>query len=204
MDATLGPETRYCSECGRPTSSDDLARFGDRLICPLCKDSYAQKLREGVMPAVGMRYAGFWIRVLAALIDSVILGTVSSILQYAMFPATLTNMPVPTPGANPFDTLGPALARAGWAILVSTLFSLTYSAWFIGALGATPGLMALGLKVVRPDGSRIGYGRAVARYFAAMLGGMILGIGYLFVAFDSEKRALHDMICDTRVIKTRE
>ena len=203
MDATLAPETRYCSECGRPTSSDDLARFGDRLICPLCKDRYAQKLREGVMPAAGMRYAGFWIRVLAFLIDSVILGTVSSILQYAMFPATLTNTPI-TPGSNPFDTLGPALARAGWAILVSTLFSMTYSAWFIGALGATPGLMALGLKVVRPDGSSIGYGRAVGRYFAAMLGGMILGIGYLLVAFDSEKRALHDMICDTRVIKTRE
>jgi uncharacterized RDD family membrane protein YckC len=203
MDAALAPETRYCSECGRPTSSDDLAHFGDRLICPLCKDRYAQKLREGVMPAAGMRYAGFWWRVLAFLIDSVILGTVSSILQYAMFPSMMTNTPI-APGANPFETLGPALARAGWAILVSTLFSLTYSAWFIGALGATPGLMALGLKVVRPDGSPIGYGRAVARYFAAMLSGMILGIGYLLVAFDAEKRALHDMICDTRVIKTRE
>jgi uncharacterized RDD family membrane protein YckC len=204
MDAALAPETRYCSECGRPTSSDDLAHFGDRLICPLCKDRYAQKLREGVMPAAGMRYAGFWWRVLALLIDSVILGTVSSILQYAMFPSMMmTNTPI-APGANPFETLGPALARAGWAILVSTLFSLTYSAWFIGALGATPGLMALGLKVVRPDGSPIGYGRAVARYFAAMLSAMILGIGYLLVAFDPEKRALHDMICDTRVIKTRE
>jgi uncharacterized RDD family membrane protein YckC len=203
VDATLASETRYCSECGRPTASDDLARFGDRLICPLCKDRYTQKLREGVLPAVGMRYAGFWIRVLAFLIDSVILGTVSSILEYAMFPAMLTNTPI-TPGSNPLDTLGPALTRAGWAILVSTVFSMTYSAWFIGALGGTPGLMALGLKVVRPDGSPIGYGRAVARYFAAMLGGMILGIGYLLVAFDSEKRALHDMICDTRVIKTRE
>jgi uncharacterized RDD family membrane protein YckC len=203
MDATIAPEARYCSECGQPTAPDELARFGDRLICPLCKDRYAQKLREGVMPAVGMRYAGFWIRVVAFLIDSVILGIVSSILQYAMFPATLTTTPIP-PGSNPFDTLGPAMARAGWAILASTLISVTYSAWFIGALGATPGLMALGLKVVRPDGSSVGYGRAVARYFAAMLGGMILGIGYLLVAFDSEKRALHDMICDTRVINTRE
>jgi uncharacterized RDD family membrane protein YckC len=203
MDATIAPETRYCSECGQATAPDDLARFGDRLICPLCKDRYAQKLREGVMPVAGMRYAGFWIRVLAALIDSVILGTVTSILEYAMFPAMMTTTPI-APGTNSFDTLGPALARAGWAILASTLVSVTYSAWFIGALGATPGLMALGLKVVRPDGSPIGYGRAVARYFAAMLGGMILGIGYLMVAFDSEKRALHDMICDTRVIKTRE
>jgi len=203
MDATMAPEARYCSECGQATASDDLARFGDRLICPLCKDRYAQKLREGVMPVAGMRYAGFWIRVLAALIDSVILGTVSSILQYAMFPSMMTTTPI-TPGTNPFETLGPAMARAGWAILASTLVSLTYSAWFMGALGATPGLMALGLKVVRPDGSPIGYGRAVARYFAAMLSGIILGIGYLMVAFDSEKRALHDMICDTRVIKTRE
>jgi uncharacterized RDD family membrane protein YckC len=202
MDATIAPEARYCSECGQATASDSLAHFGDRLICPLCKDRYAQKLREGVMPVAGMRYAGFWIRVLATLIDSVILGTVSSILEYAMFPSMTTAQPVES--SNPLDALGPALAKAGWAILASTLFSLIYSAWFIGALGATPGLMALGLKVVRPDGSPIGYGRAVARYFAAMVGGMILGIGYLLVAFDAEKRALHDMICDTRVIKTRE
>jgi uncharacterized RDD family membrane protein YckC len=202
MDATIAPEARYCSECGQATASDDLAHFGDRLICPLCKDRYAQKLREGVMPATGMRYAGFWIRVLSMLIDSVILGTVSSILEYAMFPSLMTAPSIES--SNPFDALGPALAKAGWAILASTLFSLTYSAWFIGALGATPGLMALGLKVVRPDGSGIGYGRAVARYFAAMLSGLILGIGYLLVAFDPEKRALHDMICDTRVIQTRE
>jgi uncharacterized RDD family membrane protein YckC len=115
----------------------------------------------------------------------------------------LTTTPV-TPGTNPIEVLAPALARAGWAILVSTLFSLAYSAGFVGGLGATPGMMALGLKVVRPDGSPISYGRAVGRYFAAMLSAIILGIGYLMVAFDAEKRALHDMICDTRVIKTRE
>src|ERR1700722_13008874 len=135
MDATMAPEARYCSECGQATASDDLARFGDRLICPLCKDRYAQKLREGVMPSVGMRYAGFWIRVLSFLIDSVILGAVSSIIEYAMFPAMLTS-PEITPSANPLDTLGPVLARAGSAIFVSTLFSVTYSAWFMGAMGA--------------------------------------------------------------------
>ena len=73
------------------------------------------------------------------------------------------------PGANPFDTLGPAMANLGWAMLLSTAVSVTYSTWFIGALGATPGMMVCGLKVVRPDGSPIGYGRAFARYFAAML-----------------------------------
>ena len=201
MDSAMAPETRYCSECGRPTSSDDLAHFGDRLICPFCKDNYAQKLREGVMPAAGMRYAGFWWRFLASLIDSIILGTVSKTLQYAMFPSlTITATP---PGANPFENLGPAMANLGWAVLLSTVISLIYSTWFLGALAATPGMMVCGLKVVRPDGSAIGYGRAFGRYFAALLSGLILCIGYLLIAFDSEKRALHDMICDTRVIKTR-
>jgi uncharacterized RDD family membrane protein YckC len=44
-------------------------------------------------------------------------------------------------------------------------------------------------------------GRAFGRYFGKLLSAIILGIGYIMAAFDSEKRALHDMICDTRVIK---
>jgi uncharacterized RDD family membrane protein YckC len=198
----MTPEMRYCSECGRPTSADDLARFGDRLICPLCKDSYAQKLREGVMAPVRMRYAGFWIRLLAAIIDSVIVGVVFKVLQLALFPS-MAVVTVAPPSANPWEALGPQLAKLGWTTLLSTAVSAIYSTWFIGALGAVPGMMALGLKVVRPDGSAVGYARACARYFAAVLSGIMLGIGYLLIAFDSEKRALHDMICDTRVIKTR-
>jgi len=198
----MTPEIRYCSECGRPTSSDDLARFGDRLICPFCKDNYAQKLREGVMPVARMRYAGFWWRFLAALIDGIILGVVAKTLQYAIFPSTTTII-APAPGADPFATFGVQMARLGWTTLLTTAIGVTYSTLFMGALGAVPGMMACGLKVVRPDGSPIGYGRAFARYFAAFLSGLILGIGYLLIAFDSEKRALHDMICDTRVIKTR-
>ena len=202
MQAAMPPENRYCSECGRPTLSDDLARFGDRLICPFCKDSYTQKLREGVMPVAGMRYAGFWWRFLAWLIDNIILGTVTKVLQYALFPSTAVVTVMP-PTTNPWEAIGPQLANLGWAMLLSTAISVTYATWFMGALGATPGLMALGLKVVRPNGSPIGYGRAVARYFASILSAITLCIGYLLIAFDPEKRALHDMICDTRVIKTR-
>jgi uncharacterized RDD family membrane protein YckC len=198
----MAPEIRYCSECGRPTPPDELAHFGDRLICPLCKDAYTQKLREGVMPAAGMRYAGFWWRFLAALIDGIILTVASKALQFALFPSmsVITAQP---PSADPFAALGMAMATMGWAVLLSTAVSVTYSTLFMGALGAVPGMMVCGLKVARPDGSPIGYGRACARYFAAVLSSLILCIGYLLIAFDAEKRALHDMICDTRVIKTR-
>ena len=61
--------------------------------------------------------------------------------------------------------------------------------------------MALGMKVVRPDGSRVDLGRAAGRYFAKLLSMIVLFIGYIMVGFDSEKRGLHDMICDTRVVR---
>ena len=71
----------------------------------------------------------------------------------------------------------------------------------VGKHGATPGKMACGLKVVSPDGGPVSYGKACGRFFAEMLSGLTLGIGYIMVAFDDEKRALHDRICNTRVIR---
>ena len=68
-------------------------------------------------------------------------------------------------------------------------------------VGATPGKMALGLKVVRPNGGPITLGRAVGRYFAKRLSSITLGIGYIIAGFDAEKRAMHDMIVDTRVVR---
>jgi uncharacterized RDD family membrane protein YckC len=196
---SFAPQT-FCSECGRSTSADELARFGDRLVCLNCRDIYAQKLREGVPVAAAVRYAGFWIRVLAAIIDGVILLIVGSILQFAVLGGRAMS-PMPDP-MHPEVRLGETLVVLGIAWLIGMLTGATYEGVFVYKLGATPGKMALGLKVVRPGGGPVGLGRAVGRYFAKMLSAMILLIGYILVAFDSEKRGLHDMICDTRVIKT--
>jgi uncharacterized RDD family membrane protein YckC len=85
---------------------------------------------------------------------------------------------------------------------VAFVFHAAYDTFFIGKFGATPGKMACRLKVVMPDGGPISYPRAIGRHFAEMISGMILCIGYLMVAFDKEQhRALHDRICNTRVIK---
>src|SRR5260370_13965570 len=90
--ARRSPGLRYGAEGGQPTPRNQLAGFGDTLVCPACKNTYAQKLREGVAPQpVAGRYqvAGFWIRLLAWLIDSIILGVVQSIIQFAAFRPTL-------------------------------------------------------------------------------------------------------------------
>ena len=61
--------------------------------------------------------------------------------------------------------------------------------------------MAVGIKVIRSDGAPITYGRAAGRFFAEYLSLLTIYIGYIMAGFDEEKRALHDHICDTRVVK---
>ena len=61
--------------------------------------------------------------------------------------------------------------------------------------------MALKLRIVRPDGSPLTYARAFGRHWGKFLSSITLLIGYIIAAFDSEKRALHDRICDTRVVR---
>ena len=202
MGTGMAQETRYCSECGRATSADELARFGDRLVCPICKDAYTQKLREGVRPAATVQYGGFWIRLVAYLIDAIILGVVSGLVQLLVMGSFL-NIPRFEPGENPFAVLGPMMAVMGTATLISLAINCAYETFFVAKYGATPGKMALSLKVVRPNGGPVDVGRAFARYFGKVLSGLILFIGYIMIGFDAEKRGLHDMICDTRVIRIR-
>jgi uncharacterized RDD family membrane protein YckC len=180
---------QYCSECGQAWSQEELARFGDRLICANCKIAYTQKLREGVASAATLTYAGFWIRFIAALLDWVILFVAGMVVQ------------LPFARILQSQRLEDALMAMGVVYLIDMAIGATYEGLFVSRFGATPGKMALDLKVVRPDGGPISLGRAVGRYFAKIVSGMVLMIGYIMAGFDSQKRALHDMMCDTRVIK---
>lgn len=187
MDATA--PIQYCSECGQPRHPDELARFGDRLVCANCKNAYAQKLREGVPAVATFTYAGFWIRFVAVLIDTIILFVVGLIVQ------------LPFAGLLTSRRMDLMLMAMGIQYLIGLVIGATYEGVFLSRFGATPGKMALDLKVVRPDGGRLSLGRAVGRYFAKILSGVILLIGYIMAGFDAQKRALHDMLCDTRVIR---
>jgi uncharacterized RDD family membrane protein YckC len=60
--------------------------------------------------------------------------------------------------------------------------------------------MLMKIKVVTADGIPMSYGRSTGRYFAKILSGLIIYIGYLMAFWDEEKRALHDRICKTRVV----
>jgi hypothetical protein len=91
-------ETRHCAECGRPFPADELVAIGAASVCAACKPVYLQKLREGSARAVGSwRYAGFWIRFVAVVVDGLLLGVVSLLIRIpfgvALFAPTATRNP---------------------------------------------------------------------------------------------------------------
>jgi uncharacterized RDD family membrane protein YckC len=150
-------------------------------------------------PFLGVRYAGFWIRFLARLIDGVILGMAGLILRLPL----MLMLGIGIGGGYRFG-MTPALGVAmGVSLIVNLLVGMAYEVYFVSTRGATPGKMALGLKIIRADGSPVPPGLALGRYFAHWISGALLFIGYIMAAFDSQKRALHDRICETRVIYAR-
>jgi uncharacterized RDD family membrane protein YckC len=185
-----------CSQCGRSFPEDQVVRFDDKIICAACKPIFVQKVKEGAEEAGKFRYGGFWIRVGAKIIDSIITTILQFIIYIPLGIIGATSLPDDPANIN----VSSLIAIIAIQTLVGIAIPAIYSTFFVGRFAATPGKMACGLKIVLPDGDRVSYARAFGRYFAEMLSAMILLIGYIMVAFDSEKRGLHDRICSTRVV----
>ena len=185
--------TRSCAVCGKSYFPGEMVAYENKHICVVCKPVFFQSLREGGKVPNNIRYGGFWIRVLAIIIDTLIVRIPKVLIAvllygdmgfYLNFDSKVINTP------------------AEYILLGFMVFALPlmYSTCFVGRFAATPGRMMLGLKIVRPGGERITYLRAFCRNLAENLSIIILGIGFIMAAFDDEKRMLHDRICDTRVV----
>jgi uncharacterized RDD family membrane protein YckC len=179
-----------CSQCGTVLPRTDLVQIGNNLVCAACKPAYVQKLREGV-PVDGLgavEYGGFWIRFGAAFLDGIIMNVVNMMLGFAF-------------GMS----MGRMMSRSADASVGLTVLSLAiplaYDIIMVGTWGATLGKMACKLRIVTADGGKVSYARALARYFSKVLSFLTCLIGFIIAAFDDQKRALHDRICNTRVIK---
>lgn len=133
-----------------------------------------------------MQYAGFWKRVLAYIIDFIPLIIISFVLAIGSGQDLLATDSDPSFGIS--DLLGLVIGIAYFAGFES-------SSW-----QATPGKRALGLIVVDTNGRRITLGKAVGRYFAKILSGLILLIGFIMIAFTERKQGLHDLIVGTLVV----
>jgi uncharacterized RDD family membrane protein YckC len=128
-------------------------------------------------------YAGFWRRVLAVIIDGLLLSAVTAPFIFAIG------------GDDAYS------ARSGASTFPSVIGWLYYALMESSAKQATLGKMALGIVVTDLDGRRIGFGKATARYFAKILSVLTIGIGFLMVAFTERKQGLHDILAGTLVVQ---
>lgn len=144
-------------------------------------------------------YAGFWKRVAAYCIDSVIVGIVGGVI--AMIIGMILGLGMAgISGGGDAMSAGIIVIQLATNLLSIALTAAYYAGFHASAGKATPGKMAVGIKVVRTDGARISIARGIGRYFAAMLSALILCIGFVMAAFTERKQGLHDMICDTLVV----
>jgi len=90
----------------------------------------------------------------------------------------------------------------GWVVIAFFGWEFLYYAYFWGVSGRTPGMFLLGVEVVGQDGSHTGGRRGLVRTLAFPLSFILLGLGFISILFQHDRRALHDLIAGTAVIYT--
>jgi len=139
-------------------------------------EDFDQVLDSPNLEQRSLRYAGFWIRVVAWILDGVLLAVAGYIVE--IFFGSMDGI---------YSLLPLALNVAYFALMESSTNQ------------ATLGKMAVGIKVGNPQGDPISFVNATGRFFAKFISAMILLIGFLMVAWDDRNQGLHDKMADTVV-----
>ena len=183
----------------------DAHSIGSAVVLPAGEGPTLHTARAVVAPAVVARpimphsvaleleYASFGARLLAMIIDIVIINTASSMIQAPFLALMLGNLNSTTMIVG---FVGPIFLVGGLAVFYTVW--LESSAW-----QATLGKKILGLRVVDLDGQRITFWKSAARNFNKSISSLILGIGYLMPLWTAKRQALHDRMARCLVIKKR-
>jgi uncharacterized RDD family membrane protein YckC len=153
-------------------------------------------------PAPGVRFAPHGPRLVAYIVDVIIVGvvvTLISIIGLAVFFAGLSG------DLNDPDTLqlsGVSVAALVFIAMVAFVVSLGYFPWFWARNGQTPGMMFFHLRVVRDrDGGPISGGQAIMRLIGLWVSQAVFYLGYIWILIDSRRRGWQDLIAGTIVIE---
>ncbi len=140
-------------------------------------------------PAAGLAYAGFWVRLLAFILDAIVLAVVTTALG-------------PLFGTGTMIQTGTSFQVNYQANALGTLFGLVYFIGFWAWRGQTPGMMPFNMRVVQADnGQKVDVVRALLRYVGLIISIAVIFIGVIWAAFDSRKQGWHDKIASTLVVR---
>jgi uncharacterized RDD family membrane protein YckC len=168
----------------------------DKMPLPPAKKGAASAAPAKVPAAAGaLAPAGFWIRVVAAMIDGALAGVVMGVLFALGFAAVFV--------------LPPELAMvvsSGLMLLASLGFGFLFGLYYPAKKGATPGKRLLKLAIVSDEtsaGQGLGWSKAFVRLLGHLVCSFTFSLGYVMVAFTSRKQGLHDLIAKTYVVRSR-
>jgi uncharacterized RDD family membrane protein YckC len=194
----------FCSRCGLRV--EEGVRY-----CGACGQEVGLPVTPPQIPvsapvSATVRYAGFWLRFVAHLIDHIILGIPFFLI--VMVPIFLfggLHLLARRGAAGPPDPAFVAAIFLRFFFLI-VLFVVVQWLYFAGmessAREATFGKAAMSLRVTGLTGQHLSFGHATGRFFAKIITGLIpLGIGYFMAGFTEKKQALHDMIAGTLVLR---
>jgi uncharacterized RDD family membrane protein YckC len=198
----MADSSTFCPNCGQATyAAPVLATSG----APLAAAGAAPMMVPGYVSTSA--YAGFWLRFLAYIIDSIILGVfiVPILVGAGMMMGLATAVTALPHGRDPFaEGFPPVFAEF---LLVFVLLTLG-GTWLYHALlessewQATAGKKALGLVVTDLGGAKVSFARASGRHFSKIITGLVpLGLGYILAGLTEKKQALHDMIASCLVMR---
>lgn len=140
-----------------------------------------------------VEYAGFWVRLGATLIDTVLVMAITFPLLVAIY------------GWDYFDPeMNSGMFAGPTDFLITWVFPLVAAIWFWRARQATPGKMALRLRIVDADsGQTLSTGQCVGRYFAYLASIIPLCLGFVWIAFDRRKQGWHDKLAHSVVVRAK-
>ncbi len=148
-----------------------------------------------------MIYAGFFRRAVAFILDMLIVSIPTTLVFGPMVALEALGLGV-TPNNISATQAGLLAATVfSWQVVALVLTWLYFAFFESGKKQSTWGKRLLGIKVVGAQGQRISFARATGRFFAKTLSYMFFYIGFIMAGFTGRKRALHDMIAETYVVK---
>jgi uncharacterized RDD family membrane protein YckC len=210
----------FCPACGQPVqpspSTSAVMQAGTSSAAAL-PTSYAPNAYPTVPSTappviyaqVTVQYAGFWLRVVAYLIDSVVISVafMALFIPFAIMTGLTARLGNIHPGEDPRD-VGAVLGGTFFLGLFTVVSLAFLGGWLYHAKmessswQATLGKKALNLRVTDMYGAPVSFARASGRHFAKLITGMIpLGVGFMLAGFTERRQALHDMIASCLVLR---
>jgi uncharacterized RDD family membrane protein YckC len=155
--------------------------------------------------AAGASYGGFWIRLVARIVDGIIIGIPLSVIfgVFVVLAGGIASTATNTTDQNAQAAVGLGLVGA-WLLIVilAGIGTVVYFVYFWGTSGSTLGMRIFKLRIVDADtGAPIGMARAIVRYLMSIVNSLACYIGWIWVAFDPRKQGWHDKVANSIVLQ---